>query len=100
MANVLGLLKPSHTVPITRWRAASRWRARPLTLVILIAGLWLFGTGEAALVDAGIGNAPWTVFAQGLSEHLPISIGVAAPGLPAMVSERDRLTPEFGSTMW
>ena len=77
MATVLGLLKPSHSVPVTRWRAASRWRARPLTLVILVAGLWLFGTGEAALVDAGIGNAPWTVFAQGLSEHLPISIGLA-----------------------
>lgn len=40
-------------------------------------GLWIFGTGEALIVDAGLGNAPWTVFAQGLSIHLPISIGLA-----------------------
>ena len=49
MANVLGLLKPSHTVPFTRWRAASRWRARPLTLVILIAGLDMTGLDNASL---------------------------------------------------
>lgn len=40
-------------------------------------GLWLFGTGEALLVDAGLGVTPWTVFAQGLSARLPISIGMA-----------------------
>jgi uncharacterized membrane protein YczE len=77
MRSLLRLLKPSHTVPRTPWRASSRWRAKPLTFVILVVGLWIFGTGEAALVEAGLGNAPWTVFAQGLSEHLPVSIGVA-----------------------
>jgi uncharacterized membrane protein YczE len=44
---------------------------------VLIIGLWLFGTGEAMLVDAALGNAPWTVFAQGVSVRTGISIGVA-----------------------
>jgi uncharacterized membrane protein YczE len=62
---------------VTRWRANSRWRARPTTLLILFVGLWLFGTGEGLLVVAGLGVSPWTVFAQGLSVQLPISIGLA-----------------------
>jgi uncharacterized membrane protein YczE len=45
--------------------------------LILFVGLWLFGTGEGLLVVAGLGVSPWTVFAQGLSVQLPISIGVA-----------------------
>ncbi|MGA1503178.1 MAG: hypothetical protein ACO38Z_11275, partial [Candidatus Nanopelagicales bacterium] len=44
---------------------------------MLILGLWLFGTGEAMLVDATLGNAPWTVFAQGISVRTGIAIGLA-----------------------
>jgi len=73
----LGFLRPSHTVPVTRWRADSRWRARPATFAILVLGLWLFGTGEAMLVTSTLGNAPWTVLAEGMSSHLPISIGMS-----------------------
>ena len=40
-------------------------------------GLWLFGTGEAMLVDAALGNAPWTVFAQGISVRTGMAIGLA-----------------------
>lgn len=69
---------PSRTIPITRWRSeGSRWRTRPGTFIVLILGLWLFGTGEAMLVDAALGNAPWTVFAQGISVRTGISIGLA-----------------------
>ncbi|MDQ3538798.1 MAG: hypothetical protein M3415_08395 [Actinomycetota bacterium] len=57
--------------------AASRWRATPAQLLRLLAGLWLFGTGEALLVTAGLGNTPWTVLAQGVSLHAPLSIGTA-----------------------
>lgn len=68
---------PSRSIPLTRWRSeGSRWRTGPFTLVILVIGLWLFGTGEAMLVNATLGNAPWTVFAQGLSVRTGISIGV------------------------
>jgi uncharacterized protein len=73
----LSFLLPSHTVPATRWRADSRWRARPLTFAVLVLGLWLFGTGEALLVSSGLGNAPWTVLAQGLGLHFGVPIGVA-----------------------
>lgn len=70
-------LKPSHSVPVTPWRSTSRWRTNPGTFVILIVGLWLFGTGEAMLVDSTLGTSPWTVLAQGLSTRLPLSIGAA-----------------------
>ena len=65
------------SVPRLRWSALSRWRARPSTLGVLLAGLWLFGTGEALLVASHLGNTPWTVLAQGFSRHSPLSIGEA-----------------------
>lgn len=77
MRERLRLLSPSHTVPVTRWRSSSRWRTSPGTFAILVIGLWIFGTGDALLVAAGLGNAPWTVLAQGLSTRLPISLGMA-----------------------
>ena len=64
-------------MPRLQWSARSRWRARPSTLGVLLAGLWLFGTGEALLVASHLGNTPWTVLAQGLSRHSPLSIGAA-----------------------
>ena len=69
---------PSRTIPRTRWRSeGSRWRTGPVTFLVLVVGLWLFGTGEAMLVDATLGNAPWTVFAQGISVRTGLAIGVA-----------------------
>jgi uncharacterized protein len=43
----------------------------------VLAGQWLFGTGEALVVAGGLGNSPWTALAQGVSLHTPFSIGVA-----------------------
>jgi uncharacterized protein len=69
---------PSRSIPLTLWRSeGSRWRTGPVTFVVLILGLWLFGTGEAMLVDAALGNAPWTVLAQGISVRTGIAIGLA-----------------------
>jgi uncharacterized membrane protein YczE len=70
-------LAPARTVPMTRWRAPSRWRASPVTVVVLLVGLWLFGTGEALLVDAGLGVSPWTVLAQGVGLKVGIGVGFA-----------------------
>jgi len=70
-------LAPARTVPVTRWRARSRWRAGPVTLVVLVVGLWLFGAGEALLVDARLGVSPWTVLAQGVSTQASMGIGAA-----------------------
>jgi uncharacterized membrane protein YczE len=64
-------------VPRVPWSAAGRWEVRPLTITVLTAGLWLFGTGEALLVASHLGNTPWTVLAQGVSRHSPLSIGAA-----------------------
>jgi uncharacterized protein len=61
----------------TETAVASRWRPTPAQLARLLPGLWLFGTGDALLVQANLGNAPWTVFAQGVSLHTPLTIGVA-----------------------
>jgi hypothetical protein len=77
MSSRLTFLHPSRSIPVTRWRAASRWRTRPGTFAILVSGLWLFGTGEALFIASGLGVSPWTVLAQGMTNHLPISIGLA-----------------------
>ena len=70
-------LRPARTVPVTRWRCEGRWRPTPLSLPILIGGLYLFGTGEALMVLSGLGVSPWTVLAQGISLRTGLSIGWA-----------------------
>jgi uncharacterized protein len=73
------------TVAGTRAEGGSLWRAGPRRLARLVAGLWLFGVGEALIVDAGLGNSPWTVLAQGVSIHTPLSIGSATIVLSFLV---------------
>lgn len=63
----------------------SRWRATPRVLARLLAGLWLFGTGDAFIVDAELGNAPWTVLAEGVSLHTPLTIGTATLAIGVVV---------------
>lgn len=70
-------LKPHKTVPITPWRANSRWDLSPLRVLILFFGLAIFGLGDSLFIQAGIGNAPWTVFAEGLTYKTGMSIGFA-----------------------
>jgi uncharacterized membrane protein YczE len=55
----------------------SRWRPTRGQLVQVLIGLWLFGTGEALVVASELGNSPWTVLAEGVSIHTPLSIGAA-----------------------
>ena len=56
----------------------SAWRTSPARLARLVVGLWIFGTGDALIVRSDLGNSPWTVFAEGVSIHTPLSIGVAS----------------------
>jgi hypothetical protein len=44
-------------------------------MTILVIGLWIFGTGDAIIIAAGIGNAPWTVLAEGIAVNIDWSIG-------------------------
>jgi uncharacterized membrane protein YczE len=74
---LLNALKPHKTVPITPWRANSRWDLSPLRVFILFFGLAIFGLGDSLFIQAGIGNAPWTVFAEGLTYKTGMSIGFA-----------------------
>ena len=65
-------------MPQTSWSAGdSNWKLNPKTFFVLVLGLWLFGSGEAALVAAGLGQSPWTVLAVGVSKQAAISIGWA-----------------------
>ena len=76
MASIGQWLRPALTVPKTSWSAGeSNWKVSPKTFFVLMLGLWLFGTGEAFLVDAGIGQSPWTVLAYGLAKTFGLTIG-------------------------
>jgi uncharacterized protein len=77
MSKFSALLKPHKTVPITPWRANSRWDLSFSRVAILFFGLAIFGLGDALVVQSNLGNAPWTVFAQGLSLKTGLSIGWA-----------------------
>lgn len=75
--HLLQLLRPHKTVPLTPWRANSRWDLSPSRVAILFLGLAIFGLGDSLLIQGGIGNAPWTVFAEGLTYKTGMSIGFA-----------------------
>ena len=51
------------------------WKARPSSLLFMIGGNWLYGTGEALLITADIGQTPGTVLAQGIQNLTGDSIG-------------------------
>lgn len=68
---------PHKTIPRMPWVASHRWDLSPKRVVILFFGLAIFGLGDSLLIQSNIGNAPWTVFAQGLSGRTGISIGLA-----------------------
>ena len=74
---LLDVLRPSKEVPTTIWSEEDPLTLRPRmkTLVILIIGLWVFGTGDAILIAAGIGNTPWTVLAEGIAISIDWSVG-------------------------
>jgi uncharacterized membrane protein YczE len=64
-------------VPTTQWSSDNplNFLPKPLTLVILCAGLFLFGLGESLIITASVGMSPWTVLAEGLSITSGLSIG-------------------------
>lgn len=71
---------------MTPWsQDGSRWTTRPFGLVVLLVGLWIFGTGEAMLLASTLGNSPWTVLAEGISEHSVLSVGAATFAVSVVV---------------
>ena len=79
LKSILDFIRPAHKVPDTVWSSDTPLTLKPrfVTLLFLISGLWIFGTGEAILIDAGIGVSPWTVLAQGISKQVDLTVGMA-----------------------
>ena len=57
----------------------------PRRLTQLAFGLVLYGVTLAMMIRSTLGNAPWDVLHQGLSEHLPITIGQAVIAMSLVV---------------
>ena len=74
---IASFFKPHKSVPEVPWKASGRWDLSFSRVVILFFGLTIFGLGDALVVQADLGNAPWTVFAQGLSEKSGLTLGWA-----------------------
>ena len=81
----LNFLRPHKSVPITPWTATSRWDLAPLRVVVLFFGLFIFGLGDSLLIQGDIGNAPWSVLAQGVSNRLDITMGWSTFGISTVV---------------
>jgi len=58
---------------------------KPLVLVRLIFGLYLFGLGIAFQIRATLGLAPWDVFGQGLANITGLSFGLATVLASALI---------------
>jgi uncharacterized membrane protein YczE len=70
-------LRPHKTVPITPWTSSGRWDLSFSRVAILFFGLAIFGLGDSLLIQGNIGNAPWTVLAEGITLKTNLSIGWA-----------------------
>ena len=78
-------LRPHRTVPITPWTAQSKWDLGVSRVLILWVGLFIFGLGDAFVIQSNIGNGPWSVLAQGISKNLDITMGWSTFGISALV---------------
>jgi len=81
----LEFLRPHKTVPHTPWTAKSRWELSPLRVSVLFFGLFIFGLGDSLLIQSDIGNAPWSVLAQGISNRLDITMGWSTFAISSLV---------------
>lgn len=81
----LEFLRPHKTVPTTPWTANSRWDLAPVRTVVLFVGLFIFGLGDSLLIQSEIGNAPWSVLAQGISNRFDITMGWSTFGISSLV---------------
>lgn len=82
---LVGQLKPHRTVPVVPWTAKGRWDLAPMRVTILFFGLAIFGLGDGLIIQSGLGNAPWSVLAQGISLKSGLSIGTSTLIIGALV---------------
>jgi hypothetical protein len=81
----LEFLRPHKTVPHTPWTAQSRWDLSLVRTAVLFFGLFIFGLGDSLLIQSEIGNAPWSVLAQGVSNRLDITMGWSTFAISTLV---------------
>ena len=77
MKRFIDALRPHKTIPITHWSASHRWDLSISRVSILTFGLFIFGIGDSLIIISELGNAPWSVLAQGVATRSNISIGSA-----------------------
>lgn len=75
--DIISHLKPHRTVPVVPWTAKGRWDLSTKRVLILFFGLAIFGLGDGLIIQSGLGNAPWSVLAQGISLKSGLSIGTS-----------------------
>ena len=102
LKNVADFLKPHRTVPVLPWTGTGRWDLSFKRVLILIFGLTIFGLGDGLIIQSNLGNAPWSVLAQGLSLRTGLSIGettliIGALVLALWIPLRER--PGFGTVL-
>ena len=81
----LEFLRPHKTVPHTPWTANSRWELSLPRVSVLFFGLFIIGLGDSLLIQSTIGNAPWSVLAQGVSGKLDITMGWSTFAISTLV---------------
>jgi len=64
-------------IPKVKWSSEKPFNFKPKfsTFFFLCFGLSLFGLGEGLLIVSFTGASPWSVFAQGISLNINLSIG-------------------------
>ena len=85
LREIISHLKPHRTVPVVPWTAKSRWDLSFKRVLILFLGLAVFGLGDGLIIQSGLGNAPWSVLAQGISLKSGLSIGTSTLIIGALV---------------
>jgi uncharacterized membrane protein YczE len=85
LRQIISHLKPHRTVPVVPWTAKSRWDLSFKRVLILFFGLAVFGLGDGLIIQSGLGNAPWSVLAQGISLKSGLSIGTSTLIIGALV---------------
>lgn len=85
MKAFFNLLKPHKTVPVVPWGAHNRWDLSMKRVLILFFGLFIFGIGDSLLIVSELGNAPWSVLAQGISRQSGLSVGESTLIISAIV---------------
>lgn len=72
------MLRAAPLAPLTR-------AALPGRYALLVTGLFLYGLSLRCMLDARVGVAPWEVLHVGITQHLPLTIGMVSIGMGGLI---------------